>query len=382
MVDRLRKAAGEGQIDLDELEQRIAATYEARTLPDLVPLTADLPEPETARPPAPSAPTERPSVFDDAGFRAHFTCYALVMIFLIGIWLMTGAGYFWPFFPGAGWGIAIGLHWQSVVAIQRHRERKQQSRPGLPPSRSTHSHGHGRSDDRRRAEKLARRAEQLERRARRHAERGPAPSLPAPPPAPESSPPAAASTPAASSTSTPGEPAGDTEVDQAPARRFVVAMFVDVVNSTQLTEALGDERWASVRRSLQKLVDECVTRRDGWKANTAGDGLLLRFEWPQDAAQAAVDILRRLRQQQEETGFAPSVRIGIHSGDAMDEGQDIIGRVVNLTARVAAAADPDQILCTEHVADHLDDSLHTVGQGLHTLKGVPRPRHLLAVDWR
>ena len=45
-------------------------------------------------------------------------------------------------------------------------------------------------------------------------------------------------------------------------------------------------------------------------------------------------------------------------------------------------AEPDQITVTEHVADHLDPSFDTEDRGIHSLKGVARPRHLLAVRWR
>src|SRR5690606_2347134 len=55
VVDRLRLAAGEGLIDFDELEHRLAAAWSARTLPELAPLTADLP----ANPTPPATPAQR-----------------------------------------------------------------------------------------------------------------------------------------------------------------------------------------------------------------------------------------------------------------------------------------------------------------------------------
>ena len=60
VAEVLRRAAGEGRIDLEELEERLEATYQAKTYGDLVPLTADLPvagAPRPAgRPPAPAEP--------------------------------------------------------------------------------------------------------------------------------------------------------------------------------------------------------------------------------------------------------------------------------------------------------------------------------------
>ena len=43
VAEVLREAAGEGRIDLDELDQRLEATYAAKTYADLVPITVDLP---------------------------------------------------------------------------------------------------------------------------------------------------------------------------------------------------------------------------------------------------------------------------------------------------------------------------------------------------
>ncbi len=47
MAEELRTAAGEGRIDLEELDERLEATYAARTYADLVPITIDLPSSTT-----------------------------------------------------------------------------------------------------------------------------------------------------------------------------------------------------------------------------------------------------------------------------------------------------------------------------------------------
>jgi hypothetical protein len=43
-------------------------------------------------------------------FHAHLLAYVLVNAMLVGIWAVTGAGFFWPVFPLLGWGIGIGFH--------------------------------------------------------------------------------------------------------------------------------------------------------------------------------------------------------------------------------------------------------------------------------
>jgi hypothetical protein len=44
------------------------------------------------------------------GFGQDVFSYIVVNAFLIGIWAMTGAGYFWPAWVLAGWGIGVVMH--------------------------------------------------------------------------------------------------------------------------------------------------------------------------------------------------------------------------------------------------------------------------------
>jgi hypothetical protein len=65
VADVLREAAGEGRLDLDELDERLEATYAARTYADLVPITLDLPAQPTASVPARTAASAVPAVAPD-----------------------------------------------------------------------------------------------------------------------------------------------------------------------------------------------------------------------------------------------------------------------------------------------------------------------------
>jgi class 3 adenylate cyclase len=164
-------------------------------------------------------------------------------------------------------------------------------------------------------------------------------------------------------------------------RRYVAVMFTDIANSTQLNELLGDPEWSRVRSRHRKLLQECFAAHAGAEVGSQGDGALARFAQPIDAVSCAIDIQRRLDHQREDAGFAPTVRIGVHAGDAVEDEGDLVGRVVNVAARVMTEAAPGEILVTESVAEHLDGRHEVEGRGLHTLKGVARPRHLLAVRW-
>jgi len=163
--------------------------------------------------------------------------------------------------------------------------------------------------------------------------------------------------------------------------RYVVVMFADVANSTALNEAMGDHAWTRLRARHLATLRGCIGEHDGAEVSTQGDGIFARFDHPADAVACAVEIQRRIEHHLEETGFAPRVRVGIHAGEAVEDESDLIGNMVNLAARVAAVADPSEICVTEPVADKTGDRFRLEDRGLHTLKGVARPRHLLSVRW-
>ena len=95
-ADRLRRAAGEGRLTPEELEERLEAAFAARTEAELAPLMADLP-------PAPRPQPPRPRRRDGGELRA----WAATSILLVAIWALTGAGYFWPVWPILGWGVFV-----------------------------------------------------------------------------------------------------------------------------------------------------------------------------------------------------------------------------------------------------------------------------------
>jgi class 3 adenylate cyclase len=168
-----------------------------------------------------------------------------------------------------------------------------------------------------------------------------------------------------------------------PGRRWVVAMFTDIAGSTDLAESLGDDEWARVLADHRRQVRAAIEAHSGREVGTQGDGFLVRFDRPVDAVACAVELHQRLEAAREAGRFTPQVRVGIHAGDAFtDDDDDLVGRVVNLAARVMATAQPGEVVVTEPVADQLDASVELVDKGLQPLRGVSRPRHLLAVEWR
>jgi len=166
-----------------------------------------------------------------------------------------------------------------------------------------------------------------------------------------------------------------------PERKWVTVMFTDIANSTGLTEDLGDDEWSRILSGHRELVRNLFVAHGGDIVGTQGDGCLGRFPTPAEAVLCAVEVQKEIAQTRHDTKFPLQVRIGVHAGEAVQEDGDIIGRVVNVAARVTSETQPGEILVTEPVADYLGGQLRFEDRGLRELRGLTQPRHLLAVRW-
>lgn len=109
-ADLLARAAGTGHLDLDQLDDRMAGVWTARTGADLMVLEADLPPSLRAERDRQEA-AERQRAAARAGLRGHVMTYLVVMALLVAVWVAAGlAGgqwYPWPLWPALGWGISV-----------------------------------------------------------------------------------------------------------------------------------------------------------------------------------------------------------------------------------------------------------------------------------
>ena len=157
-------------------------------------------------------------------------------------------------------------------------------------------------------------------------------------------------------------------------------MFTDIVGSTNLAEALGDQAWERLLRWHDDVLRALVARGGGEIVNSTGDGFFAAFDSARAGATCAISIQRALRDHRESTGFALSVRIGLHTAEANQRGSDYSGMGVHLAARVAALALGGEILAT---ADTILEGgeVATSDPRLAPVKGVTAPVSLAAITW-
>ena len=160
-----------------------------------------------------------------------------------------------------------------------------------------------------------------------------------------------------------------------PDRVLATVMFTDIVRSTERAAELGDARWRELLSTYYAALRKELTAFRGREVNTAGDGLLATFDGPNRAIRCACSVRERLRP------LGLQVRSGLHTGECELIGDDVGGIAVHIAARVAATAEPDQVLVSSTVRDLVAGSgLRFDDRGMHALKGVPDQWRLFLVQ--
>jgi class 3 adenylate cyclase len=160
-------------------------------------------------------------------------------------------------------------------------------------------------------------------------------------------------------------------------------MFTDIVTSTDLVGLMGDEAWGGLLSWHNRELRSAFASHRGEEVNSTGDGFFVTFDKAADAIECAVDIQRRLTRHRREHGFAPSVRIGLHSAKATRDGRDYRGQGVHVAARVGGAASGQEILVSTDVLQLAGLTRFKVSEPRTlTLKGVREPVEVRAIDWR
>lgn len=134
-------------------------------------------------------------------------------------------------------------------------------------------------------------------------------------------------------------------------RQAKTFMFTDIVSSTDLLEAIGDQAWEELIGWHDATLRSLFARHGGVEVSHTGDGFFVVFDDPRAAIECAVSIQRTMAWHRREHGFAPWVRIGLHSSDATRVGANYRGRGVHLAARVGAVAERDEVVVSRATID-------------------------------
>jgi len=158
-------------------------------------------------------------------------------------------------------------------------------------------------------------------------------------------------------------------------RVLATVLFTDIVAATEKAASLGDRRWRDLLDNHHALVRRELARYRGREIDTAGDSFLATFDGPARAVRCACAISEGVR------SLGTEVRAGLHTGECEVMGEKLGGISVHIGARVAALANPGEVLVSSTVKDLVAGSgLSFRERGSEQLKGVPGEWRLFAVE--
>lgn len=166
------------------------------------------------------------------------------------------------------------------------------------------------------------------------------------------------------------------------ARATKTFMFTDIVKSTNLVEAIGDEAWEDLLRWHDQTLRSLFAGHGGEEINHAGDGFFVAFPDATAAVDCAVAIQRTLADHRRAQGFAPQVRIGLHASEATRRGRDYGGKGVHEAARIAALADGGEILASLKTLADSPARFAVSEPRSVALKGISEPLPVVTIEWR
>ncbi len=166
-------------------------------------------------------------------------------------------------------------------------------------------------------------------------------------------------------------------------RRLGAILAADVVGYSRLMERAEADTFERLRAHRKALIEPEIAKRNGRIFKLMGDGLLAEFGSVVDAVECAAAIQRAMADADPAmpADRRIALRIGVHVGDVIVEGEDRHGDAVNIAARLQELAEPGGVCASRAVVDH---ARHKVAfgfepRGEQRLKNIAEPLAVYAL---
>ena len=177
----------------------------------------------------------------------------------------------------------------------------------------------------------------------------------------------------------PNHPVGEAHAETA----FRTILFTDIVDSTDMTQRLGDTKAMELLRIHDGIVRAHLGAHGGSEVKHTGDGIMASFPSVAHAIEAAIAIQRDLEEHGATAEHPIAVRIGVSAGEPVAERDDLFGAAVQLAARACNHAAAGAILVSTAVRELcVGKGFKFDARGPFELKGFEEPIPLFEVAWR
>lgn len=165
----------------------------------------------------------------------------------------------------------------------------------------------------------------------------------------------------------------------------VTIVFSDMEGFTAMTQRLGDQAAHQVIKAHNHIVRRAIRAHGGQEVELQGDGFLLAFADPAQALRCATAIQTQCAEYSRRHPDTPiRVRIGLHCGTPIKEGDRFFGITVILAARIAAQAQGGEVLVSEDLHRAVAEGAQ-FGFGasrVAELKGLSGAHRMYPLEWQ
>jgi TolB-like protein/class 3 adenylate cyclase len=160
-------------------------------------------------------------------------------------------------------------------------------------------------------------------------------------------------------------------------RRLAAVLAADIASYSRLMGADEEGTLAQLKACRKTVVDPNIAEHRGRIVKTTGDGMLVEFASAVDAARCAVEVQRRMNEQNTNVPQDKRIefRIGIHVGDIIIDENDIFGDGVNIAARLEGIAEPGGVCISDDAHRQIRGKIDVAydDMGSQTLKNIIEP---------
>ncbi|MGE4061791.1 MAG: adenylate/guanylate cyclase domain-containing protein [Rhodospirillaceae bacterium] len=160
-------------------------------------------------------------------------------------------------------------------------------------------------------------------------------------------------------------------------------VFTDIVGSTAMTQRLGNAGAQKAVRAHNTAVRGAIQAYKGREVKHTGDGIMAVFPDPPSAVAACIKIQREIAAHNAANpNIDVHLRIGINTGEAVEEENDFFGQAVQMTARICDKASKDNIWVSQSVIDGCKgQKFGFIPRGGFEMKGIQGAKKLFEVGW-
>lgn len=179
-----------------------------------------------------------------------------------------------------------------------------------------------------------------------------------------------------------GAPESGPSAPASPEHVPLTLMFTDIVKSTPLLEAIGDEAWSALIDWHDTTLRSMFRSYAGREIDHAGDGFFVVFPDIVAGLDCSIAIQRTLAEHRRRQGFAPRLRIALHTAPVTRQQNAVQGRGVHEAARIAAAAGTDEILVSAQSVAAFDGRYVRLEPRQIQAAGFAEPISVVPIRWQ